>query len=215
METFGLPTHRTKSEITPSKRLTQGDNSAQGDSCPVNLHYNTHSATKPHTVLSDTPLPTNYWTRPINGQNRLWSSISGSWLMASYSLQYKTAAGVSVGAFNPYSQAPQAPHVMWTKEITTGGLVGGDQETNSYYSGPSYTSLFSPPIVMDGKLYYNTLPRAAVTGFVGVDLRPGEQLWENTDGKRLVCGQEWNAQKYSYTISGNYAVFMDNFVGGI
>ena len=150
----------------------------------------------------DTPLPTNYWTRPINGQNRLWSSISGDWLMASYSLLYKTAAGVSVGAFNPYSQAPQAPHVMWTKEITTGGLVGGDQGTSSYYSGPSYSSLFSPPIVMAGKLYYNTLPRSAVTGFICVDLRTGQTLWENTDGKRLACGQEWNAQKYSYTSAG-------------
>ena len=151
----------------------------------------------PIQYYSDNPLPTDYWTRPIDGQNRLWSSISGSWLMASYSLQYKTAAGVSVGAYNPYSQAPQAPHIMWTKEITTGGLVGGDQGANSYYSGPSYTSLFSPPIIMSGKLYYNT-----PEGFVCVELRTGQQLWETKDGKRLVCGQEWDTQKYSYTTAG-------------
>ena len=151
----------------------------------------------PIQYYSDNPLPTDYWTRPIDGQNRLWSSISGDWLMASYSLQYKTAAGVSVGAYNPYSQAPQAPHIMWTKEITTGGLVGGDQGANSYYSGPSYSSLFSPPIIMSGKLYYNT-----PEGFVCVELRTGQQLWETKDGKRLVCGQEWDTQKYSYTTAG-------------
>ena len=26
------------------------------------------------------PLPTQYWTEPINGQNRYWSTISGPWL---------------------------------------------------------------------------------------------------------------------------------------
>jgi outer membrane protein assembly factor BamB len=160
----------------------------------------------PLPSFQDTPLPTQYWTRPINGQNRLWASISGDWLMASYSLQYKTAAGVSVGAYNPYSQAPRAPHIMWTKEIATGGLVGGDQKSNTYYSGASYRSMFSPPIIMDGKLYYNTnslgLASGTGTGFVCVDLRTGQQLWENTDGKSLTCGQEWYAQKYSYTNAG-------------
>jgi len=157
---------------------------------------------EPIQPYQDTPLPTNYWTRPINGQNRFWTSISGDWLMTAYNLTYTTAAGVSVGAFNPYSQAPKAPHVMWTREIMTGGLVGGDQGANFYYSGPSYSSQFSPPIVMDGKLYYNINSRAQITGFICVDLRTGQEIWENNDGKSLACGQEWNAQKYGYTTAG-------------
>ena len=153
---------------------------------------------EPIPYFQDNPLPADYWTRPINGQNRLWASISGDWLMAAYNLTYTTAAGVSVGALNPYSQAPGAPHIMWTKEITTGGLVGGEQETNSYYSGPSYSSLFSPPIVMNGKLYYSLTSG----GTVCLDQRTGQELWRNDNLTQLTCGQEYNAQKYSYTTAG-------------
>ena len=69
-------------------------------------------------VYQDTQLPTDYWSRPINGRNRLWSSISGNWLMRSYNSQY--GSWDSARGFNPYSTAPRSPHIVWTKEITTG-----------------------------------------------------------------------------------------------
>ncbi len=152
---------------------------------------------EPIQYYQDTPLPTNYWTRPINAQNRLWASIAGDWLMPAYSLTYRSVDGVSYGALNPYSEAPLAPHVMWTNEITSGGLVGGDLGDLGYFSGPSYSSLFSPPIIMNGKIYYSKSP-----GIACVDLRTGKELWRNTAISGLVCGQVYNAQKYSYTTAG-------------
>ncbi len=133
------------------------------------------------------PIPTDYWTRPINAQHRNWYSIAGDWLMRSYSSQYGTFGEV-VG-YNPYSQAARAPHVMWTKELTSGGLIGGNYSSYSYYGGQAYETKLAPPIIMNGRLYYKTYhsgfsgsPGSIGTGFICVDLRTGEELYKNTQG---------------------------------
>jgi hypothetical protein len=152
--------------------------------------------------LPDVPLPTQYWTSPINGQNRLWGSISGDWLMLGYnssSMNFDFPSG-----FNPYSQAPMSSHVMWTKPIRLGGIVGGDFGDESYYSGESYEPLLTPPIIMNGRLYYNLFPSEASSGwgawqwpgFACVDLRTGQELWTNPN-----YTVEWG-QEYAYD-SGN------------
>ena len=63
---------------------------------------------QPLTYNPGVPLPTQYWTHPINGQFRSWYSISGSSWMD-----------------NAYNAAPMSPHILWTKPLTIGGLVGG------------------------------------------------------------------------------------------
>jgi hypothetical protein len=93
------------------------------------------------------PLPTEYWMRPINSENREWSQISGNWLMA----YYDSASN----PFNPYTTAPDTAHIMWTKEIDFGGIVGGNYSDISYYPGESYENKWIPPIVINGRLYYN------------------------------------------------------------
>jgi hypothetical protein len=126
-------------------------------------------ATSPTTTLvvqqqptpswPELPVPNDYWTRPINGGNRLWSAISGDWLMRGYNTTYVMSNGDAVkGCLNPYSTAPRAPHVMWTKELALGGLTGGSYGDSSYYTGLTYEAKFTPPIVMDGKIYYRTYP---------------------------------------------------------
>ncbi len=135
----------------------------------------------------DTAIPTDYWTRPINAQHRNWASIAGNWMMRSYSSQFGTFGEV-VG-YNPYSQAALAPHVMWAKELTLGGLIGGDYGSYSYYGGQAYETKLAPPIIMNGRLYYKTYqsgfsgsPGSIGTGFICVDLRTGEELFRNTQG---------------------------------
>jgi outer membrane protein assembly factor BamB len=80
------------------------------------------------------------------------------------------------GKFNPYTTAPNSAHIIWTKELAFGGLVGGDFSTAGYYTGQSYESRLNPPIVMNGRIYYNT-PDPPRYGFYCVDLRTGEELW--------------------------------------
>ena len=53
------------------------------------------------------PLPTEYWTRPIEGQNTYWFSIASNWL----GRPYITGAGASYGipgAYQPYGLAPNS-----------------------------------------------------------------------------------------------------------
>jgi PQQ-like domain len=141
------------------------------------------------------PLPTEYWTRPIEGQNTAWAAVASNYL-------YPMAAAYTFGAvrLQPDGTAPNSAHILWTKPINFGGVVGGDTavhdpyspsaatgvEDATYYTGLSYESRFSNPIIIYGKLYY-PLPRgdavqaglgtSAGGGYVCVDLRTGEQLW--------------------------------------
>jgi len=132
-------------------------------------------------------LPTEYWERPINAENREWASIGGDWLMCYYNSTYTGFADAAAG-YNPYSKAPRSSHIVWTKPLTSGGLAGGELETLGYYSGISYNVRLTPPIVMNGKLYYNMeqsrwghMRYENTPGFVCVDLRTGEELWRNEE----------------------------------
>jgi outer membrane protein assembly factor BamB len=132
----------------------------------------------PIAAYPSTPLPgpNRYWERSIDAQNRDWWSISGNWLgCAGPWYGYYNATGT----FNPYSKAPNTAHIVWTKPIAFGGLVGGQFGDTGYYTGLSYEPKFQPPVIMNGRLYYN-LPLSNNPndgGCVCVDLRTGEELW--------------------------------------
>jgi hypothetical protein len=145
---------------------------------PVNNYYEPcTSANVPLTVQTAPilpyptyPLPTGYWTNPISSElGGSWAPISGNWLgiQGSYDIS---------GKFNPYTTAPNTAHVVWTKDVTYGGLVGGDFGSVDYYTGMSYENKWSPPIIISGKLYYNT-PATPCYGFYCVDLRTGQTIW--------------------------------------
>ncbi|MEM4733313.1 MAG: PQQ-binding-like beta-propeller repeat protein, partial [Candidatus Bathyarchaeia archaeon] len=132
------------------------------------------------------PLPREYWARPIEGHNIGWSKIASNWLG---STDYVVLGSPQiVNDFQPNGIAPNSAHIMWTRSINDGGVVGGTYggiEGNTFYTGSSYNERFSQPIIMNGRLFYE-LPwgnSATGGGFVCVDLRTGEQLWwTNTTG---------------------------------
>jgi hypothetical protein len=133
------------------------------------------------------PLPTEYWTRPIEGQNTDWWSISSNWLgEPSIRTGATSTGGAGYGRFQPEGIAPNSPHVMWTKPIQDGGVVGGSNfhvEGTTYYMGGSYNVRFSNALVMYGRLYYE-LPwgnSGGGGGWMCVDLRTGEEIWGPLD----------------------------------
>ncbi|MFB3888174.1 MAG: PQQ-binding-like beta-propeller repeat protein [Candidatus Bathyarchaeia archaeon] len=148
----------------------------------VSQYYKPSVSPKTELIVQQNPIapwpevsaPTDYWERPINAENYGWASIGGNWLMAGYNTALRPFGGGS--AFNPYTKAPNTAHIVWTKPIVTGGIVGGEYGTAAYYTGESYEQRFQPPVIINGKLYYNTAdpPRY---GFVCVDLRTGEEDW--------------------------------------
>ena len=131
------------------------------------------------------PLPSEYWTRPIEGQNDRWFQVASNWLAGP---QTVTPAGVGDDYFQKDGIAPNSAHIMWTKPLEDGGIVGGtglEIEGNAFYSGTQYNPRFDSPIIMHGRLYYE-VPygnSAGGGGYKCIDLRTGEERWYlNTTG---------------------------------
>ena len=119
----------------------------------------------PIPEYSPPPLPVGYWKRPVSQENQGWGQIAGSYL-----------GPVMSPNINYYTKAPETAHIVWTRPITFGGIVGGEYDDLGYYTGISYERYWSPPIVMLGRLYYNE-PCPPRYGFYCIDLRTGEEIW--------------------------------------
>jgi outer membrane protein assembly factor BamB len=127
--------------------------------------------------LPNAPLPSNYWTRPINAMNYNWFSIAGNWLGGSNGI-YRVDS-----QYNPYTIGPESAHILWTKPESFGGTVGGDfgnDLTGNYYTNRQYEKPFMP-IIINGVLYYTQYPGSTANpvAWVAVDLRTGQELWRN------------------------------------
>ncbi len=97
------------------------------------------------------PLPDGYWTRPINAENKGWWGVADNWLMRGYDKTSRGFAGTP--AFAPYTSAPDSAHVLWTKPIIPGGIVGGPFGDTVYYHGISYEQFFEA-MVLQGTVFY-------------------------------------------------------------
>ena len=137
-------------------------------------------------TIETVPLPSAYWERPIYGENPNWYSISSNWLGIE-------APGYASG-FPGDAIGPLTGHVMWTKPIQSGGVVGGNNfqiQGATYFEGSAYAQRFEKPIIMDGKLYYTEpLSFGGVPGALSsqpygptncVDLRTGKVIWSRSD----------------------------------
>ena len=143
------------------------------------------------------PLPTEYWTRPIEGQNTDWYSISSNWLGEPFILSGASVGGGTSGLYiarvQPDGTAPNSAHIMWSKPLQDGGVVGGNNTAipgEMYYTGGSYQTRFSNALIMNGRLYYE-LPygnSGVGGGWVCIDLQTGEQIWYNPDIGRSGSG---------------------------
>jgi hypothetical protein len=157
------------------------------------------------------PLPTEYWTRPIEGQNTDWWSISSNWLNAPYIRSGATSTGgAGYGRFQPDGIGPNSPHIMWSRSIQDGGIVGElyYEVPKTYYMGGSYSTRFTGAIVMHGRLYYEEPWGNSGGGgdYICVDLRTGEELWRID-----VTGEGWVGKPtfgylYSYDTGNQHGV---------
>jgi len=136
----------------------------------------------PIEAWSETPLPTEYWARPINTMNRDWYVLAGNWL---------AGAAQKVGPTTnfAYGTGPESAHIMWTTPMWAGGTMD-ERFGNIGYQSYHYEGLnFYPPIVLNGKLYYNveSIPRY---GWYCVDLYTGEtEYFHNTTGPVVGTGK--------------------------
>jgi hypothetical protein len=159
-------------------------------------------------AIGSSPLPSEYWTHPIYGLNTDWWTISSNWLGEGSPVNSATGSGVITGFGQAQLQrypgdavGPTTSHVMWTKPLEFGGVVGGNNfptQGVAYFEGSAYNNRFVDPIIMGGYLYY-TEP-ISFTGTPGglssapygptdcVDLRTGQLIWSRTDIPALSFG---------------------------
>jgi len=124
------------------------------------------------------PLPTEYWTRPIEGQNTQWWQVASNWLSGPKDRDN----GGSGNQLQQDGTGPNSGHILWTKVTEDGGLVGGGNFSVAgevFNAGHQYQTRFINPIIMMGRLYYE-LPvtfSGGGGGWMCVDLRTGEEIW--------------------------------------
>lgn len=78
----------------------------------------------------------------------------------------------SNAGYNPYSTAPNTPHILWTNKLGIGGISG--------YPGSPSTSILSmvaPVVVLDGRVYCGY--QGAIKVLRCLDAFTGKQIWSS------------------------------------
>lgn len=151
------------------------------------------------------PMPSEYWSRPIDSQLREWYALGGSWV------------AVPLNMYAPGNQGPESPHILWTMPIgeAMGGLVGGTDD-HAYGTGDAYEGKWVGSVVIGGVLYYNKYIAASPQqSVVAVNLHTGKQLWEKTflGNQRIAFGQVlfWSSLNYQGAFSYLWATSGTNW----
>ena len=137
------------------------------------------------------PLPTDYWTRPVEPHNREWWTILGNvpwygpsggptWdeLYPNTNPYWNAQEG-----FTPWVQGPNSAHIVWKQLGADAGIIGGQDGIASWplnFGGAYYTP---PSIIFQGRIY-QVSAKASPTGpsaqnyWQCIDIRTGNLLWE-------------------------------------
>jgi len=183
-ETWKNSTNPTESHETGYPNLAATLYSA-ADS-PVETFTVTNS---PTPAFPESPLPNDYWTRPVSGASRDWWVLMGNKLGGASGVWPNGGSGGTVGSYF-YGDSPLSAHILWTKPYTIGGSmdarfndsVNGDYQVPSetfettHYQGVSFTA----SLIIDGKIYCS--PRATDnynSGVQVINLYTGETMYQN------------------------------------
>jgi outer membrane protein assembly factor BamB len=107
----------------------------------------------------DAALPTEYWTRPVNAENRDWSQYLADWNVDGYP--------EDSGKLQPYGHAPVTSHILWTRELAIGGIMTDE------WGGAAYRATVIPTAIIGGRAYYSMRD-----GYHCLDIYTGEEVWD-------------------------------------
>ena len=154
--------------------------------------------------LPSTPLPTAFWTRPIYGENPNWYTIASNWLgdlapgYSGFEVTYNAGGnGEQLAGANDVVGSLTS-HIMWTKPLDSGGVVGGNEtiiQGDTYFEGSAYNQRYMNPIIVDGMLIYTepvsfngVAGPGALSNALGihgptvaVNIETGQVIWSRTD----------------------------------
>lgn len=92
------------------------------------------------------PLPTDYWTRPIEPNNREWAAIGGNYPWSSYAGFPQSAT--SNNYYGPFITAPKTAHIVWKQQGALAGIIGGETGNYATLSSPP-----TPSVIYMGRCY--------------------------------------------------------------
>jgi hypothetical protein len=124
---------------------------------------------EPIQQYPDTPLLDQFWARPMYSVNRAWAPLGGNWLAGA-------AQNVNATTSFGYGPGPESAHIMWATPIWAGGIMDARFGDIGYQTVHYEGITFSPPIIIDGRIYYNT-PSFPMYGWNCVDLYTGQEIW--------------------------------------
>jgi hypothetical protein len=136
------------------------------------------------------PLPTDYWTRPIAFTNREWWPIAGNYPWRGPGVGPDWPADTNRHYsdrydFIPYTTAPNTAHIVWKRLEALSGVIGGEARRGEdvpmfQMSGNAGT----PDIIYAGRCYDSVtkvVDGETTSVWQCYDLRTGEIYWEKTD----------------------------------
>ena len=186
---------------------------------------------EPISYLPLSPLPTEFWVRPIFGENSMWWSISSNWL-GSGMPGYGGSNRPNQLQFAPDAIGSKTAHIMWTvPDGQIGGVVGGNLANvpgDTWFEGTAYSQRYVNPIVVNGRIYYQeplsvtgTQGRGGYTGpTVCRDLVTGQEIWRRTDVPALSFAyiQDMDTPDYhgvrpAYLCTSNFGQVFDAATG--
>jgi hypothetical protein len=131
------------------------------------------------------PLPTDYWTRPINIVDREWWIIGGQYPFAGQGgsdcpgWPANTNGYASNYKFTPYVQGPETAHVAWARKGALAGIAGGQYGIRSVGPGESpYAG--TPTIIFQGR-GYQTINKPMTVVINGSTLQETVSVWQCYD----------------------------------
>ena len=130
------------------------------------------------TVQSDlvaswqSPLPTGYWTRPIQPNNREWNVIAGNY---PWEGRLGGAEAWNDGYYGPFVTAPNTPHIVWKEQAAIAGIIGGETGNYAVQGGAG-----TPSVIYQGRCYQTMtiqIDNVPTSAAVCYDLRTGKQYY--------------------------------------
>ncbi len=118
-------------------------------------------------------LPTDYWSRPIQPNNREWSAVGGN-----YPWTQPLIAGIDGQCswddewYGPFVTAPNTPHIVWKQQEALSGIIGGEAGSYSALGRPG-----TPDVIYMGRAYqtrYETINGVPTNCAVCYNLQTGE-----------------------------------------
>ena len=146
----------------------------------------------------ESPLPTDYWTRPVSPENREWWPILGNYPGSSVvggGSNWPADTNTYTSNYNyiPYVQGPNTAHIVWKRQDTIGGLIGGQAGPITMTVGSAgYASATNIPTIIYAGRCYQTMTKPMMQLINGTyqswptsvwecyDLRTGQVYWDLT-----------------------------------